>query len=725
LRKFVDLCLGVYAVISCLGLFVKPGLSGSGLSLVALYCWIAGYLFLVFRISYEFVFSDRPILPVPFRLVALGVVFMNFIMQLTGGAHSTLWSAYYLFTVVFAALSRPAQAALMVFAISTVELISLFITGQFDAARWHTYAGFGLSLAGISLATSFIMNYVQTQADQAKDAHDRLIEKAEAVNPLNDPAKLELLMPESRQAANLRTAQDRERGLAGLLDMAFQFVPAHTYVLFVNEGKENRNAFVLRAMRTGRSKDVLPVGTALDPAAGKTHIDLCADMRMARYLPDLANTSGPPLGYYRPDSRLDTVRSAVIVPVLSKDGEKVVAVLAADTMTPDAFDEKMQETLKGFSAFFLDIIEKTQMALDLDNKAVHFGALHDISTELNRGLRFGEIMERIIPRIKKVIPFDYCICLLKSSLDAKDEVQIIALDGYDSGLVGRSFALEESTGLAFMRRHWRDQGVATFYTADYGDRSRDIRLFPMKELQRPIRCLYGRLFADADEFLGAFFLGSLQPDAFTPYHRDYLLDTLMNQIALVANNSRLHRKVEDLARTDGLTGLLNHRTFMEMLNAKYRELERIPRPFAILLMDIDKFKLVNDRYGHPIGDIAIKKVASILRDTIRGTDFVARYGGEEFAVGMVETDRKGAELMAERVRSNMEKAVVTRVSDGELKCTLSIGVASFPEDTKDSKDLASLVAFADEALYHAKRSGRNRVSLYRDAVKDPATPAKS
>jgi diguanylate cyclase (GGDEF)-like protein len=161
---------------------------------------------------------------------------------------------------------------------------------------------------------------------------------------------------------------------------------------------------------------------------------------------------------------------------------------------------------------------------------------------------------------------------------------------------------------------------------------------------------------------------------------------------------------------------------MEMLKVKYRELDRAERPFSILLMDIDKFKSVNDRYGHPVGDVAIKAVAQVLRDTARGTDFVARYGGEEFAVGMVETNSRGAELMAERVRSAMERTVVTRVADGALKVTLSIGVASFPEDTRNT---AELLAGADMALYHAKRNGRNKVSLYRNAAKDPAENVKS
>ena len=232
-----------------------------------------------------------------------------------------------------------------------------------------------------------------------------------------------------------------------------------------------------------------------------------------------------------------------------------------------------------------------------------------------------------------------------------------------------------------------------------------------------MRTLYGSLLVAKGTFVGAFFLASRQPNAFTKYERDSLLDTLMNQVAMVAYNSLLYQKIENMARTDGLTGLLNHRTFMEKLAEKYRELERTPRPFSILLMDIDKFKLVNDKYGHPVGDVAIKAVAQVLRDTARGTDFVARHGGEEFAVGMVETDIRGAEQMAERVRSIMEKTVITRVHDGELRCTLSIGVVSFPEDTNK---MADLVTLADEALYHAKRSGRNRVSLYRDSLKDPA-----
>jgi len=183
----------------------------------------------------------------------------------------------------------------------------------------------------------------------------------------------------------------------------------------------------------------------------------------------------------------------------------------------------------------------------------------------------------------------------------------------------------------------------------------------------------------------------------------------------------MHRNIRDLARNDGLTGLLNHRTFMEKLSEEYKRIDREPRPFSILLMDIDKFKNVNDTYGHPVGDVAIKAVAKVLKDTVRNTDFVARYGGEEFTIGMVDTSSKGAEQMAERVRKIMEKTVVTRVGGKDLMITLSIGVSSFPDDTRNTADL---VAMADNALYQAKRSGRNRVSLFRDIKDQTMVPAK-
>jgi diguanylate cyclase (GGDEF)-like protein len=190
---------------------------------------------------------------------------------------------------------------------------------------------------------------------------------------------------------------------------------------------------------------------------------------------------------------------------------------------------------------------------------------------------------------------------------------------------------------------------------------------------------------------------------------------------MVVANSLLHRSIREMARTDGLTGLLNHRTFMEKLSEEHKRIDRDPRPFSILLVDIDFFKKVNDAYGHPVGDVALTRVAGVLKDVVRGSDFVARYGGEEFAAGMVDTDSRGAHQMAERVRKIVEDTVIT-AGRAQFKITLSIGVASFPAD---SAKVEGLVGLSDEALYHAKRTGRNRVCLYKDMKNNEPVPPKT
>jgi diguanylate cyclase (GGDEF)-like protein len=220
------------------------------------------------------------------------------------------------------------------------------------------------------------------------------------------------------------------------------------------------------------------------------------------------------------------------------------------------------------------------------------------------------------------------------------------------------------------------------------------------------------------EFIGAFFLGSVTTNAFTEYYRNFI-DTLLNQVSMVIDNAVLHQSIRDMARTDGLTGLLNHRTFMENLSKEYKRLDREGGRFSILLMDIDHFKNVNDKYGHPVGDVALKRIAEILKDTARGADFVARYGGEEFAVGMVGADVRGAEQMAERIRKIVEKTTIT-AGKTELQITLSIGVATFPDD---SRTMGNLITMADVALYHAKRTGRNKVCPYKSINnQDSAVP---
>jgi diguanylate cyclase (GGDEF)-like protein len=171
--------------------------------------------------------------------------------------------------------------------------------------------------------------------------------------------------------------------------------------------------------------------------------------------------------------------------------------------------------------------------------------------------------------------------------------------------------------------------------------------------------------------------------------------------ALQELNSRLER----LAVTDGLTGVYNHRRFQEALSTELLRCDRHQRPMGVLMVDVDFFKRVNDAMGHPAGDELLRRLAIALGQDLRQTDLIARYGGEEFAVILPETTKAEALQVGERMRASVETSVNTeRV--WPMKITVSIGVASFPEDGKTGEQL--LVA-ADQAMYQAKRQGRNLV----------------
>ena len=174
-------------------------------------------------------------------------------------------------------------------------------------------------------------------------------------------------------------------------------------------------------------------------------------------------------------------------------------------------------------------------------------------------------------------------------------------------------------------------------------------------------------------------------------------------------NSRLER----LAVTDGLTGVFNHRRLQEQLQAELIRSERHKRPMGVLMVDVDFFKKVNDAMGHPAGDELLRRLAEVLGQDLRATDMIARYGGEEFAVILPETTKSEAMQVAERMRQAVESRVNTADTAWPTKITVSIGVATFPEDGKSSEQVLTA---ADQAMYVAKRAGRNRVIGARGAV---------
>jgi diguanylate cyclase (GGDEF)-like protein len=178
-----------------------------------------------------------------------------------------------------------------------------------------------------------------------------------------------------------------------------------------------------------------------------------------------------------------------------------------------------------------------------------------------------------------------------------------------------------------------------------------------------------------------------------------------------------NEELERLSVTDGLTGLYNRRHLMTSLDAEERRAKRHSRPFAMLMIDVDRFKKFNDKFGHLAGDDVLAGVASVILECTRKVDCASRYGGEEFAVMLSESDLEGAVEVAERIRSTLAE----RAYEGTT-VTVSIGAAEFPVDGETPEEV---IANADAALYRAKRQGRNRVvgATRKKAKKTPTKKA--
>jgi two-component system, cell cycle response regulator len=167
-----------------------------------------------------------------------------------------------------------------------------------------------------------------------------------------------------------------------------------------------------------------------------------------------------------------------------------------------------------------------------------------------------------------------------------------------------------------------------------------------------------------------------------------------------------NQQLRQLSITDGLTGLFNHRHVHELLHEEHERAKRSGEPLAVVMLDLDRFKQLNDTHGHPTGDVVLGETARLLRENAREVDMIGRYGGEEFIAILPGADEDAAIHYAERVRGAVEQFVY-RDAGKEIHMTLSAGVASGDPLDFDAPD--ELIKQADRALYEAKDSGRNRI----------------
>jgi len=339
----------------------------------------------------------------------------------------------------------------------------------------------------------------------------------------------------------------------------------------------------------------------------------------------------------------------------------------------------------------------------LDQKVEELSALNAVSKGVNLVSDLSSILELILSKSVSLMKAERGLLMLcdeknnllnlEATCGWPELIEVSQTLNIDEGLEG--LALEETVPVALDDKKVIDQfDLATIVDSDVHSQM----CVPLVLNDRKIGIIniinkhLGEKFTDHDKSLAM---------------------TLANQAAITIENVRLY----NLAVYDGLTGLHDKRYFDLWLDKEFERTKRYKSELSLVAMDIDNFKSFNDTYGHLVGDEVLKMVAQVMNETARTVDLPARCGGEEFSIILPETGEAGAANFAERLRLNIEKAVVKHQGE-ELRVTLSIGVTTHPY--MGAKTRLDMIEQADKAMYLSKKTGKNKVSAYAEIMADPS-----
>jgi diguanylate cyclase (GGDEF)-like protein len=508
---------------------------------------------------------------------------------------------------------------------------------------------------------------------------------------------------DQRQQLTEAAVVEIEAAVRGALEIAEVGLRTHTCAVFLlSDDDRHLTLRECRSRSDAVSHEPIPAGEgALGGAVRRAApVRLAGDVKAVTYYADGT----------RP-------RALLAVPLVERRGNHVRGVIVADRIEPTPFDEQDERLLVTLSGEILRSVAAERLLADMKRARDEKQRFYEAIRKLNQTSKLRDVFDVALQVVRTMLPLNFGAVSLTEVEGERVHHRIVRAifgeDGKGTGpaLEGSRFA--DNTGLVAAAVRLGASLPGTELDASkavvFDDSTRlkgvtSIRVVPLKA---------------GEEVYGTLVLGSERRHAFDA--------DLANQIEVVAmqvgesiGRARLFEKTERLATTDGLTGLLNHRTFQERMEAQFRQSERYGKRLSFILCDIDHFKTVNDTYGHPVGDVVLRGVAATIAKEARTTDIVARYGGEEFAVVMPETDPAGAMVIAERIRERISR-LVFETEQGALRINMSLGVAAFPDDAKAK---AELIERADACLYHAKRHGRNQ-SVAASMLRAPRKVANS
>ena len=384
---------------------------------------------------------------------------------------------------------------------------------------------------------------------------------------------------------------------------------------------------------------------------------------------------------------VQTTRSAGCfcgVPLILYD--RAIGVMAIHSKQERTFDEGHLELMRVLASQAGIAMENARLFAQEQKKSRHLTLLNKISNHAITTLNPEEMLAKVAEELEQGLTYDHIgIAILDYS--AK-ELIVKAEAGKRRDAMGRRISLEEG-----LIGHVARSGQLAIVREVSPATLRPVLPGSVSAIALPVNW--------AENLLGVLYVESSQPSEFDD-EEIQLLRTLADLFAGALHNARTFQEAQEQAITDGLTGVKTHRFLMEALSGEWKRSTRTSRPFSLVLMDLDRFKFVNDFYGHLEGDVVLQRVGLILEQNCRRSDVVARYGGDEFVILMPETSVEQARQLAGKLRSWVASDPLLR----DKNITASFGIATYPIHGSTPQEL---IQVADASMYLSKHQGGNAV----------------
>ncbi len=388
--------------------------------------------------------------------------------------------------------------------------------------------------------------------------------------------------------------------------------------------------------------------------------------------------------------------SEVCVPLRAHD--RVIGALNIESIDGVALTEDDLLLMTELAGHINVAIERTRLYEQLWRRVQQLDALHDTMSDIIGNLDHNTVLQAIVERMVALMRAKQGMIALYDP--EQHNLRIHYSVGMDRDYAGTRIPFGEGVlGKVAQTR----QPLVVYDYHQWEGRSHVFHAMPSSNV-------VGVPLLAGNELIGALSAGDTNLKRVFTNDDIRLLSMFAQQATIAIKNARLFAEVQHLAITDPLMGIYNRRYFFSAAGREYERARRYQHLLAVLIADLDNFKQINDRYGHPVGDQVLQKVAGIFRRELRSIDLLARYGGEEIIVLLPETDCSGVVHVVERLRLRLMEVLVADLD--EMRVTASFGAAV--SQRVNAPNIETLVSYADQSLLHAKQHGKDRLVIWCD-----------